>query len=196
MKSDIYRDKIVNTFIKRKAAQEAFIAKKGIIAPIRAYDISAEFETEDHTSEDHTKLFNEYAKAIKLFDIDDEIEKVKVLKHYCNPIGYFAACPEDTYVKFGISICSPRDGFNKDIGILTALNKNYALPGIGQIPADKVEAFPEDEWFAKFKNPSKIIYEDIFGYGEMNVRYWPISFEDQYKLFKKRCSVYYKNIVK
>ncbi len=193
MKSDIYRDKIVNTFKKRKEVQDAFIAKKGIITPIRAYDFDVFTDDCDETF-GMEKLFNEYTKIVKMFNISDEVEKFKLLKNYCTPIGYFVACPEDgnTYVKFGFSVCNLRDDFNKDLGLLTAFNKSYALPGMGQIPANKIETFQEDKWFAKFKNDSKILYE----YCTTKARYWPISFEEQYKLFKKRCSAYYKNIVK
>lgn len=188
------RDKIVEMYKSRKKIHEKFSKDHGVITPIRAFDFSA--YNDNYDSIWANSLLNQYARAIKVFSVDDEVEKFKLLKQFCNPVGYFVASPSDDglYVKFGLSVCSIQDQFNKDRGLLKAFKQPYALPGIGQHPANLVKAFPEDEWFNRFKKEMKVFndYPDSV----IKVRYWPISFEDQYKLFKKRCSVYYKNIVK
>lgn len=174
--------KQIRNFIEKK-----FRESKGIIAPIRAIDV---FFTDENDFEQGMNTMAEIQQ--KLYDGDKE-SFYKRFKGTSKPVGYFAACLDGDKVRFGYSLCNPKDVFDKNYGICSAMTCEQVLAGIGnptnnttrneifnieQLHNRTVQVFDVGEY------ECDCVYDRVF-------RYWPISLRDQFVHFYKRCVRYY-----
>ena len=182
------REIVLKLCARRKASMQKFFEGHGILCPIRAIEWGCTREW-DEPRGTRGRMVDWFLKGASsnLTDahgngLEDRWRK---LKSKSKIIGWFAARPSEdgSHLKLGFSLCRPDDEFNKDIGIMKAMECPLKINFLWE-----VEGLEEDQRFKKNKEDWKILDKDHVVY----VRYWPVSLEEQLRRFLKKCRAYYK----
>lgn len=182
---DIEAKKAVALHQQRLKAQKEFSKQFGIITPIRAVRF----------------VFNELmleksiVEVCKMAEDVSKMQCMKDMKPISTTIGYFAACRPHTTsgefdpIHYGFSVCSCKDPFNEDIGVLKALDTKWIKKDSANEPSDGsstiTSAFP---WY--FSKKMHVCVNDM-DYPKVVVDFFPITPLEQWEDFSTRRSMKY-----